>query len=82
MAHQKGKVAFGFDDGVVVVQMGREEPAVSMDGSGKLIWARHNDIISAIIKGGGEVSLWPAIHRLVVLTSSQIHRSRTIRPYI
>ena len=33
--------------------MGREEPAVSMDGSGKLIWARHNDVVSAIIKGGG-----------------------------
>ncbi len=27
---------------------------MSMDGSGKLIWARHNDVVSAIIKGGGE----------------------------
>ncbi len=36
----------------VVVKMGREEPAVSMDASGKLIAAKNNDVISAIIKGG------------------------------
>lgn len=54
VAYQKGKqgVAVGFDDGAVVVKLGREEPAVSMDGSGKLIWARHNEVVSAIIKGG------------------------------
>lgn len=42
----------GFDDGAVVVKMGREEPAVSMDGTGKLVWARHNEVVSAIVKGG------------------------------
>lgn len=54
VSYQKGKqgVAVGFDDGAVVVKLGREEPAVSMDGSGKLIWARHNEVISSIIKGG------------------------------
>jgi coatomer subunit beta' len=46
-------VAVGFDDGAVVIKMGREEPAVSMDSSGKLIWARHSEIVSSIIKGGG-----------------------------
>lgn len=45
----------GFDDGAVVVKLGREEPAVSMDGSGKLIWARHNEVLSSIIKGGGKI---------------------------
>jgi len=45
-------VAVGFDDGAVVVKMGREEPAVSMDGSGKVIWARHTEILTAVIKGG------------------------------
>jgi coatomer subunit beta' len=55
VAYQRGKqgIAVGFDDGAVVVKLGREEPAVSMDGSGKLIWARHNEIVSSIIKGGG-----------------------------
>ncbi|KAI8946273.1 coatomer WD associated region-domain-containing protein [Xylaria longipes] len=54
VAYQRGKqgIAVGFDDGAVVVKLGREEPAVSMDGSGKLIWARHNEIVSSIIKGG------------------------------
>jgi coatomer subunit beta' len=32
--------------------MGREEPAVSMDASGKLIAAKNNDVVSSIIKGG------------------------------
>ena len=41
----------GFDDGAVVVTMGREEPALSMDPSGKLIWAKHNEVLSAVIKG-------------------------------
>ncbi|KAI7200582.1 coatomer beta, partial [Hortaea werneckii] len=40
----------GFDDGAVVVKMGREEPAVSMDGSGKIIYARHSEIQTSIIK--------------------------------
>ncbi|KAL8377722.1 hypothetical protein RB595_008422 [Gaeumannomyces hyphopodioides] len=54
VSYQKGKqgVAVGFDDGAVVVKLGREEPAVSMDNSGKLIWARHNEVVSSIIKGG------------------------------
>lgn len=54
VSYQKGKqgVAVGFDDGAVVVKLGREEPAVSMDNSGKLVWAKHNEVVSSIIKGG------------------------------
>lgn len=54
VSYQRGKqgVGIGFDDGAVVIKMGREEPAVSMDGSGKIIWARHSEVVSAIIKGG------------------------------
>ncbi|RVX66718.1 hypothetical protein B0A52_09531 [Exophiala mesophila] len=54
VSYQRGKqgVAMGFDDGAVVVKMGREEPAVSMDSTGKLVWARHNEVVSAIVKGG------------------------------
>ncbi|KAF2864518.1 Coatomer, beta' subunit [Piedraia hortae CBS 480.64] len=55
-AYQRGKqgIAMGFDDGAVVVKMGREEPAVSMDGSGKIIWAHHNEVQTAVIKGTGK----------------------------
>lgn len=61
VSYQRGRqgVAVGFDEGAVVVKMGREEPAVSMDGSGKLIWARHSEVVSSIIKGGGMSSLGP-----------------------
>ncbi|KKZ66653.1 hypothetical protein EMCG_00216 [[Emmonsia] crescens] len=54
VSYQRGKqgIAMGFDDGAVVVKMGREEPAVSMDGSGKLVWARHSEVVSTVIKGG------------------------------
>lgn len=54
VSYQRGRqgVAMGFDDGAVVVKMGREEPAVSMDNSGKVIWARHSEILSSVIKGG------------------------------
>ena len=31
-------------------QLGREEPAVSMDSSGKIIWARHSEVQQANIK--------------------------------
>ncbi|KAI1004886.1 Coatomer subunit beta' [Podosphaera aphanis] len=53
VSYQRGMqgVAVGFDEGAVVVRMGREEPAVSMDTSGKLIWARHGEVVSSIIKG-------------------------------
>ncbi|KAM3528510.1 hypothetical protein MY4038_005861 [Beauveria bassiana] len=57
VSSQKGQqcIAAGYDDGVVVVKLGREEPAVSMDPSGKLIWAKHNEVVSSIIKGDVEI---------------------------
>ncbi|KAF8473337.1 coatomer WD associated region-domain-containing protein [Kalaharituber pfeilii] len=52
VAYQRGKnaLAMGFDEGCVVVRMGREEPAVSMDSSGKVVWAKHNEVLTAVIK--------------------------------
>ena len=52
VSYQRGRqgIAMGFDDGAVVVKMGREEPAVSMDGSGKIIWARHSEILTSVLK--------------------------------
>ena len=50
--HNSQNLAIGFDDGAVLLSVGREEPAMSMDSSGKMIWARHNEILSAVIKGG------------------------------
>jgi coatomer subunit beta' len=53
VAYQRGKqnIAVGFDEGMVVLKMGREEPAMSMDASGKIIYAKHTDIVTTQIKG-------------------------------
>ncbi|CAE6422374.1 unnamed protein product [Rhizoctonia solani] len=40
-------VAVGFDEGVVVVKLGREEPSFSMDQAGKIVFARNNEILGA-----------------------------------
>ncbi|KDQ15522.1 hypothetical protein BOTBODRAFT_158406 [Botryobasidium botryosum FD-172 SS1] len=40
-------IAVGFDDGLVSIQLGREEPSFSMDTSGKLVYARNTEILSA-----------------------------------
>ncbi|CAH1104485.1 unnamed protein product [Psylliodes chrysocephalus] len=44
-------VALGYDEGSILVKVGREEPAVSMDASGgKIIWARHSELQQANLK--------------------------------
>ncbi|KAH8147891.1 uncharacterized protein LAJ45_07992 [Morchella importuna] len=54
VSYQRGKnaLAIGFDEGCVVIKMGREEPAVSMDAGGKIVWARHNEVLTAVVKPG------------------------------
>lgn len=44
-----------YDEGSIMVKVGREEPAVSMDvNGGKIIWARHSEIQQANLKAMGE----------------------------
>ncbi|XP_063871886.1 coatomer subunit beta'-like isoform X2 [Scylla paramamosain] len=47
-------VCFGYDEGSVMVKVGREEPAMSMDVSGKIVWAKHSEIQQANLKAMGE----------------------------
>lgn len=50
-------VALGYDEGSIIVKVGREEPAVSMDASGgKIIWARHSELQQANLKALSEGS--------------------------
>ncbi len=55
----------GFDEGAVMIKIGREEPVASMDVAGKIIWARHNDIQTVNIKALGadaeEVLSWKTL---------------------
>lgn len=41
----------------MVVKIGREEPVVSMDTGGKVIWARHNEIQTVNVRSVGDVDL-------------------------
>ncbi|KAK9330546.1 coatomer WD associated region-domain-containing protein [Lipomyces starkeyi] len=53
VSYRKGSnaIAVGYDEGSVVMKMGREEPAISMDASGKVIWSKHAEVCSSVIKG-------------------------------
>eukprot|EP00939_MAST-03C_sp_MAST-3C-sp1_P003297 g3297.t1 len=44
-------IGFGYDDGTVVIKIGSDEPVISMDKSGKLMWSVNNDITSGSLKG-------------------------------
>ncbi|KAK3749186.1 hypothetical protein QZH41_010375, partial [Actinostola sp. cb2023] len=52
MAMNKGSnnVALGYDEGSMIIKLGREEPAMSMDSNGKIIFAKHSEIQQANLK--------------------------------
>ncbi|KAL6307108.1 coatomer beta [Sparassis latifolia] len=41
------EIAVGYDEGIVVIKLGRDEPTYSMDPSGKLIYTHNNEVLSA-----------------------------------
>ncbi|KAJ2571601.1 Coatomer subunit beta' [Coemansia sp. RSA 1813] len=43
-------VAIGHEKGIVVLSLGRDDPAVSMDTNGRIIWSKQNEIRSANVK--------------------------------
>ncbi|CAD5317703.1 unnamed protein product [Arabidopsis thaliana] len=55
IGHIKGsrRVVIGYDEGSIMVKLGREIPVASMDNSGKIIWAKHNEIHTVNIKSVG-----------------------------
>lgn len=44
------QVAIGYDEGTIVISLGREDPAMSMDASGKLVCARHAELVQSNIR--------------------------------
>lgn len=48
-------VAIGYDEGTIMVKFGREEPALSMDQNGKIIWARQSEIQQVNVKAVKDV---------------------------
>lgn len=47
------RMVMGYDEGTIMIKIGREEPVASMDSSGKIIWAKHNEIQTVNIKAVG-----------------------------
>nr|KAJ0220774.1 hypothetical protein LSAT_V11C200060940 [Lactuca sativa] len=47
------RIFIGYDEGTIMVKIGREELVASMDYSGKIIWAKHNEIQTINIKSVG-----------------------------
>lgn len=44
-------LACGFDEGCVVVELGSDDPVASMDSTGKVVWAKNNEIQTANVRG-------------------------------
>ncbi|XP_051197725.1 coatomer subunit beta'-1 isoform X3 [Lolium perenne] len=55
VGYMKGsrRMVIGYDEGTIMIKMGREVPVASMDSSGKVIWAKHNEIQTVNIKSVG-----------------------------
>jgi len=43
-------IALGYDNGTILIKMGREVPAASMDATGKIIFARKNEIMTSSVR--------------------------------
>ncbi|CAD6336442.1 unnamed protein product [Miscanthus lutarioriparius] len=55
LGYMKGsrRVVIGYDEGTIMIKIGREKPVASMDSSGKILWAKHNEIQTVNIKAVG-----------------------------
>jgi len=55
LGYMKGsrRIVIGYDEGTIMIKIGREVPVASMDNSGKIIWAKHNEIQTVNIKSVG-----------------------------
>ncbi|XP_078696891.1 coatomer subunit beta'-like isoform X5 [Branchiostoma floridae x Branchiostoma belcheri] len=59
IANMRGtnNVALGYDEGSILIKLGREEPAMSMDTNGKIIWAKHSEVQQANLKAIGDTEI-------------------------
>jgi coatomer subunit beta' len=45
------KLAIGFDEGCVCIELGSDDPVASMDSTGKVVWASNNEVKTTTVKG-------------------------------
>lgn len=48
---ESNMLACGFDEGCVVIELGSDDPVASMDNTGKIVWAKNNEIQTANVRG-------------------------------
>jgi coatomer subunit beta' len=48
---ESNKLAIGFDEGCVCIELGSDDPVASMDSTGKVVWATNNEIQTTTVKG-------------------------------
>ncbi|KIM26794.1 hypothetical protein M408DRAFT_330396 [Serendipita vermifera MAFF 305830] len=69
------EVAVGFDEGLVVLKLGKDEPSYSMDSSGKLIYFRGSEVLTSnlatLLEDGKELEQLPDGSR-INLTSREL----------
>ena len=51
---ETNEVAVGFDDGVVVLELGRDEPSYSIGPSGKLVFTRGSEVLTSTLQTAAE----------------------------
>ena len=63
------KLAIGFDEGCVCIELGSDDPVASMDATGKVVWARNNEIMTTSVRGvaGSGEDVVPDGERLAVV---------------
>ncbi|SAM78660.1 probable SEC27-coatomer complex beta subunit [Ustilago bromivora] len=50
-------IAIGYDQGAVVIKLAKEEPSVSLDAAGKVVWANNSEVLSANLGATAEESV-------------------------
>ncbi|KAF9443984.1 coatomer protein [Macrolepiota fuliginosa MF-IS2] len=69
------ELAVGFDEGLVVIKLGRDEPTFSMDPSGKLIYTRNHEVLSGNLQtlpSDSSATIPPADGARIPLTTKDI----------
>ena len=71
-------VALGYDEGTVLIKVGREEPVASMDTGGKIIWARHNEIQTVNVKSLGDIEECPLAQPSIGVSMLRVQHSHNL----
>jgi coatomer subunit beta' len=48
---EANKLAIGYDEGCIVIELGSDDPVASMDSTGKIVWCKNNEVQAASVKG-------------------------------